>query len=676
MLVFKVKVTCVLFLLLYFLSLSSSIYEITDISNPDLRFRYDKYWGTVLKYEDRLITSNMATIDEYRILPGGSLEKISFFEYDNNNSCSIIDDGKYYFLDNEGVYYTKGLYIIDLSVCPMELLDYIPLNLVDFTGNLFCNDEFIFISDHFEERVVMINKATHEIDGYINDFAGSFISIIGDVIINPYYNTITQAIILKAFILNENLTVSEISSIEINGIGNGITDIVIFGNRAVVTFQRGLVIVDFSDIHNPYIFSSIYHIEGFDSALLTENYLFAQRGYKLIIYDIDAVGNTTLKYVNDTGSNANHRNLLYSEPFLYANAGTDLRVYHISEEVTLLHSYGLYWYYPPLCFSEDDIYYMEMDYLRNTQKVYTILGNELICSLNHTFPIRNAYYTFALKDDKLFMPINLGWISQLNVYQISNQQAVLQNSISFEESINSVFIIDDKVYISYLSPDYVEVYDLVGNELEFITSFAGQLQFRYSTINANYLLNRNGSELFIRELDGAIITQMTIPSLNNSAVNHLSDQYIAIFNMQVGYTQAYSFDFNGSYTNLYGTNTAKSNTYNSVLSVSNDWLYEYFTIYDGAFRQIGAKTYENRNVHYTYFMPNQNKMIQVADSGIWVYDFAYNTTSEKDENVVKNQTELMNAYPNPFNPNTTIKYYLKSGSFVCLDIYNIKGQKV
>ncbi|MCL1827072.1 MAG: T9SS type A sorting domain-containing protein, partial [Candidatus Cloacimonetes bacterium] len=34
------------------------------------------------------------------------------------------------------------------------------------------------------------------------------------------------------------------------------------------------------------------------------------------------------------------------------------------------------------------------------------------------------------------------------------------------------------------------------------------------------------------------------------------------------------------------------------------------------------------------------------------------------------------AYPNPFNPNTTIKYYLKSGSFVCLDIYNIKGQKV
>ncbi len=39
-------------------------------------------------------------------------------------------------------------------------------------------------------------------------------------------------------------------------------------------------------------------------------------------------------------------------------------------------------------------------------------------------------------------------------------------------------------------------------------------------------------------------------------------------------------------------------------------------------------------------------------------------------------TELAQNYPNPFNPSTTINYTLKSESQVCLEIYNIKGQKV
>jgi hypothetical protein len=39
-------------------------------------------------------------------------------------------------------------------------------------------------------------------------------------------------------------------------------------------------------------------------------------------------------------------------------------------------------------------------------------------------------------------------------------------------------------------------------------------------------------------------------------------------------------------------------------------------------------------------------------------------------------TELSGNYPNPFNPETTISYSLKSEEHVVIDIYNIRGQKV
>jgi hypothetical protein len=37
-------------------------------------------------------------------------------------------------------------------------------------------------------------------------------------------------------------------------------------------------------------------------------------------------------------------------------------------------------------------------------------------------------------------------------------------------------------------------------------------------------------------------------------------------------------------------------------------------------------------------------------------------------------TSLMNAFPNPFNPNTNIRYSLKTAGSVHIDIYNVKGQ--
>ena len=51
-------------------------------------------------------------------------------------------------------------------------------------------------------------------------------------------------------------------------------------------------------------------------------------------------------------------------------------------------------------------------------------------------------------------------------------------------------------------------------------------------------------------------------------------------------------------------------------------------------------------------------------------------SSVEDEVVVILKTELYNAYPNPFNPSTTIRFGLKDNSAVLLEVYNISGGKV
>jgi len=51
------------------------------------------------------------------------------------------------------------------------------------------------------------------------------------------------------------------------------------------------------------------------------------------------------------------------------------------------------------------------------------------------------------------------------------------------------------------------------------------------------------------------------------------------------------------------------------------------------------------------------------------------TTDVTDETLPPPEFKLGN-YPNPFNPNTTISFNLKSASQVSLDVYNIQGQRI
>jgi len=72
--------------------------------------------------------------------------------------------------------------------------------------------------------------------------------------------------------------------------------------------------------------------------------------------------------------------------------------------------------------------------------------------------------------------------------------------------------------------------------------------------------------------------------------------------------------------------------------------------------------------------------MRLGNMGDWLIDIgAYEyqwPISDSDEVVKPVFTTLIGNYPNPFNPETTIGFSLAKGGNVCVDVYNIKGQRV
>ncbi len=56
--------------------------------------------------------------------------------------------------------------------------------------------------------------------------------------------------------------------------------------------------------------------------------------------------------------------------------------------------------------------------------------------------------------------------------------------------------------------------------------------------------------------------------------------------------------------------------------------------------------------------------------------YYYHQNSENDDNVIKYSANLINNFPNPFNPVTNIYFSTHSNAIISLNIYNIRGQLV
>lgn len=63
-------------------------------------------------------------------------------------------------------------------------------------------------------------------------------------------------------------------------------------------------------------------------------------------------------------------------------------------------------------------------------------------------------------------------------------------------------------------------------------------------------------------------------------------------------------------------------------------------------------------------------------SGMSGVIFVQNPVSLDDENLIADKFELLQNFPNPFNPTTKIEYRITDQSFVSLKVYNVLGDEV
>ena len=690
-------------ILLFVVTLNAiTIGKIESIDNPETKFLYDQYRNSVQSYENRLIVSNTIKTEEYYMLPNGELELISFFDYSNDASM-IYGDRFYIPKDSPNPNRSTGFYVFDLTQTPMELITYVEMYPYFYDNisrdNLFFSDSHIMVYDFRNNVIHLINNETFENEGFLPGVGGHFYEKYNDLFINVS-SISSNNIRIGLFSLNENNIFDEISSIDIFGHGGGWNQINIVDDKIIMVTMNALLIIDISDVLNPIIENKIFNM--FFSFHYTESLLFCFDRYSnLDIYEKDSLGeyqriHTQYVFGLVLGF-LSPKNINYVEPFIYLNAETSLTVFDTTKDYEIVNRHGNFATFPLYSVSESDLYYMEINVFDNEQKIYSLLDNSLIATLHYDniqLFLAILHSRFLLINDRLYFSY-ITYIDSitdryLDIYQIENKQATLINHIHLPDEALGVdlTILGDKVFFDHRSQ--TSVYLLENDSLSHFYRIPGSIQFPFCTLPKDYVLNIYDGSLCIRDINdlSKIIYEEKNGFIRDDSFVYYFDENHYLLSDNV--TRLYSFDINNESSTLlrlFYTNVM--NNYNEVIistsNISHNNKSDYFALHNGQLVLIGSKDFGERHTtaSMTYFFPEKNKMILVAQGGIWVYDFEYTEyVSDSDPIIPIVKTKLLGNYPNPFNPETTIAFtvgnaFSRSESVhVSIDIYNIRGQKV
>ena len=103
------------------------------------------------------------------------------------------------------------------------------------------------------------------------------------------------------------------------------------------------------------------------------------------------------------------------------------------------------------------------------------------------------------------------------------------------------------------------------------------------------------------------------------------------------------------------------------LMISND---NCLTWQDYSFNEISQL---NRIIDFHVIMETNELLLSVTNSSLYKITLDFLSTNEHKIDFINNR---ISSFPNPFNPETTLSFYLQKPGRIDLTIYNIKGQKI
>ena len=708
---------------------AQTVGKIESLTNDELRFNYDVFLGAISSYENKLVVTNNTKTEELIMLPDGSVERISF--HDSGRYPGVAHGDRYYLPRYHSSRYPEvnGVYIFDMTKTPMEQITY--LDLASYNIDSAYIDQMFFSESHvmfftFPRRIDLFCKETYTHQGTLQmpsiEYNADFFDYSNGIFINIVRNN--PNIRLSLYSLDEsNNSLELITSRDITGYGTAWTQINVIDSKIIMATDsfssNAILIIDISNPETPftehrisghfssfhYIDSRIYAYQASSSPIGLEIYELNDNGQYQQIHSQPKIRRTAISF---------GYGIHFVEPYVYVQANFALLVFDSTKNYQLVNHSGYVSTIPIISFCENDVYYMEVDLFTPEQRIYSVIDNTLLVTLNlermsleAAYPAWLALYNgFYIIDDRLYLSSRENNDEYyLEIYKIENQVAILLNRIYTDNKV-MVFIHGNQLFMISYNPRQVSVYDLIDDQIQYKGSFPGRLQQRIPT-QSNIILNIYDGTLYIRDLHNfnRVLMSRQIDYIDDdSSIRYFDENHFVLSRNEntdaSDRARMYYFDTNTDTLELLRTFTRNNLTsHNRVLVATSQNLgnnvAEFFTITDGQVVSIGSIDYYDRMVFTsdTFFFPDRRKMVIWANGGIWTYDIRFEgDVSEYEDIAPIVKSGLLGNFPNPFNPETTISFtvgnvfsrsenidnaFIQSVSVhVSIDIYNIRGQRV
>ena len=685
----QIYITLIL-LLLYFSTIRA--FQLDSIVHNRKVLDYHQRNGSIKRYEDRLFINTYYSLEEVKIHNDGSLERISFIE---TGYCglyvSLIDEERLYsfYQSNE----RHHIMIFDLTTVPMTHLTTveIPFQIIRPYMVPQIMGDYILISNN-RQFIGKFNKRTLQFEDRINLPAGIFV-VKDTVFISAWWRNDESGNYDDTFLWFHH-----------------------YEDLAGIEPWRNYFLEITLDLE--------YHIDIL-SMKLVENYLYIHCVHYFAIYDISDYDNIH-KIVSIRDDDILYfTDVLFYENFMLVSHDQGLRIYDISDIKTplLIHEdlFNLSLARFPTHIYEDklfvntrnfiltidlvnnferiarhggDIHHVTMrqdyviEHLRDFSeiKIYSLLDDdpEIIILQTGFEPTEYIVRDFEIVGDNIYIVAHVNvFTSYLDIYSLSNQDVLFRKLL---DEGNSLRVFNDLIIITQPRGGlvgYQHIYKFVDNDLSYIGMIVGDIGRRTGYRHDDYFITREGNAIsFHSNLDPFdVLYKETNSAFSIRIVSEINDNLIGFSENLPGIVNIFQYedDFSDfwrtSYLSIRDKNAVFYNGYMTINAWDMNTLSEFYSIENGIPIKIGELDVL-KNVSHSYIFPEEKKLITYGLTSIHVYDIEF-TASENDPlDTPILSSELYSNFPNPFNPETTIRFFIIESGDVVLDVYNIRGQRV